>query len=134
MLIYFTLLLMTLLAACQEGYQSEDLVGKWEVDSIYSYYNGFSYMASDNFIPTTYTYNEDGTLREEKFGGGRTIYYRFVDPDSLIYESADRTILGKFHIQKLNQNQLVLAKDKIPLFEGKEQERYEVRFFSKLTQ
>jgi hypothetical protein len=121
-------------SACQQSYETHELVGKWEVDSIYTYYNGFSYTSTDNFIPATYTYAEDGTLQEEKLGGGRTIYYRLTAPDSLIYESADQTVLGRYHIQKLDRNQLVLEKDKAPLFEGKEQSRYEVRFFSKLPQ
>ena len=132
-LLYTSIMITTLLAACREGHDTHDLVGRWQVDSIYTYYNGFAYMTTDNFTPTTYTYNEDGTLQEEKLGGARIIYYRLTASDSLIYESADRTILGRYHIQKLDQNQLVLAKTKEPLFEGSGQRRYEIRFFSKLT-
>jgi hypothetical protein len=134
-LLYIIFIVFAIIStACQKGYETYELIGKWGVDSIYTYYNGFSYMSTDNFIPATYTYAEDGTLQEEKLGGGRTIYYRLTAPDSLIYESADQTILGRYHIQKLDHHQLVLEKDKEPLFEGKEQQRYEVRFFSKLTQ
>jgi len=133
-LYYITLIVfLFIVPACHEGYEQQDLLGKWEIDSIYTYYNGFSYMSTDNFIPATYTYREEGTLEEEKLGGARTIYYRLTAPDSLIYESADRTVLGRYRIQKLDQNQLVLAKDKEPLFEGNGQHRYEVRFFSKLN-
>lgn len=107
------------------------LLGSWQVDSVYSYYNGFGYWEYEEGIDwATYEYTPDGKMKEIKFGTYRPYRYRLSN-DTLLWISDNEPQAGWFEILELRQDYLVLKRDKAPLFSGKAQERYEIRFFSR---
>ena len=49
-----------------------------------------------------------------------------------LQETLDKKNLGHFKILLLDENSLILKITKTPLFSGKNQERFEVRYFSRI--
>lgn len=123
----------TLLCQCSGRDDREhSLEGTWRMDSVYSYYNGFAFTRKDISDEPLQRYEPDGslimTLKEES----RTFYFSMPVQDSLIHLAADKSILEKFAIVKLDSDILALKKSLNPVFKGPQQERYEVRYFSKV--
>lgn len=109
----------------------EMIVGKWKVDSIYTYYNGYGTMDGDSLDLEQYSYEENGDMKVSWLGSTKQMMYTLKGRDSLLYfenglEASRYVIVG------LNSKQLVLKKTKQPLFNGNGQERYEVRYFSRV--
>ena len=55
-----------------------------------------------------------------------------VQGDSLTYANLDDKRIDGLLILTLNDQQLVLKKEKGPLFKGDKQERYEIKYFSRV--
>lgn len=114
------------------GNNQRTLEGTWHMDSIYTYYNGFTFTRKDIHDEPLQRYQPDGslimTLKEES----RTFYFSMPAQDSLIHLASDKSVLEKFAIVKLDTDLLALKKSLNPVFKGPPQERYEVRYFSKL--
>jgi hypothetical protein len=106
-----------------------DLQGSWHLDSVYSFYNGFD-MTSPGQEPL-YHFQQDGRLRMTQDNEFRFFLYT-VQGDSLTYTSLDDKPIDGLLILTLNDQQLVLKKEKAPLFKGDKQERYEIKYFSKV--
>jgi hypothetical protein len=62
----------------------------------------------------------------------RFFFYN-LQGDSLTYTTADHRRIDGLLILTLTDQQLVLKKEKAPLFKGEKQERYEIKYFSKVT-
>lgn len=107
-------------------------MGAWKVDSVYSFYNGFSYWDKDEGADwATYVYHEDGKMDEVKFDNPR--HYRYLlSQDTLYWESLSETGGGWFRVLELSPQKMVLRKEKAPMFGDEKEERYEIRFFSKV--
>jgi len=105
------------------------LQGSWKVDSVYSFYNGFD-MTSPGQEPL-YHFQPDGRLRMTKDKEFRYFVYK-VHNDSLTYMTLDDKIVDALLIMEVNDQHLVLKKDKSLLFKGRNQERYEIKYFSKV--
>ncbi|MCR9226313.1 MAG: hypothetical protein NXH90_02675 [Flavobacteriaceae bacterium] len=120
--------------SCSHGSNQEaDLLGVWKVDSTFTYYNGFSYMQRDEGSDwAIYDYNSNGVLREIKHGSFLNYRYHLAEKsDTLLLESTQGGQNTKFVVLELTKDRLVLKKDKNPIFEGKDQHRYEIRYFSR---
>lgn len=108
------------------------LEGTWRMDSVYSYYNGFTFTRKDISGEPLQRYEPDGrlimTLKEES----RTFYFSVAVQDSLIHQAPDKSVIDKFAIIRLDNDILALKKALNPVFKGPQQERYEVRYFSKV--
>lgn len=119
-----------LLGACGSE-PREILLGAWQVDSVYLYYNGFEQRQT---MPgadwALHQYRPDGTVREIKFDTYRSFRYQIVE-DRLYWRSRDGRTGGTYQILELQPWRLVLKREKPPLFPGRRQERYEVRYFSR---
>jgi hypothetical protein len=107
-----------------------DLLGTWKVDSVYSYYNGFSMISASQ--EPLYHFQEDGQLRMTQNNEFRNFVYH-VQGDSLTYSTLDDKRVDGLLILTLNDQHLVLKKTKSHLFKGVNQERYEVKYFSKIN-
>jgi len=110
------------------------LEGSWKEDSIYSYDNGFGFTRRDMEEEPLQHYQPDGRLRMTKEAEFRFFYYDIPAPDSLIHRTLDNKILGRFKIESLDNGHFVLRKEKKPLFTGKNQVRYELRYFSRIKE
>lgn len=108
------------------------LEGTWRMDSVYSYYNGFTFTRKDISNEPLQRYQPDGrlimTIKEES----RTFYFSVPVQDSLIHQDSDKSVIDKFAIVRLDKDILALKKSLNPVFKGPQQERYEVRYFSKV--
>ena len=120
------------LVQCSGRDNMHSLEGTWRMDSVYSYYNGFTFTRKDILDEPLQRYEPDGslimTLKEES----RTFYFSMPVGDSLIHLSPDKSVLDKFDIINLDNDILALKKTLNPVFKGAQQQRYEVRYFSKV--
>ncbi|MFD1143135.1 hypothetical protein ACFQ4C_18555 [Larkinella insperata] len=126
------LALLLAVSGCQSPEQK--LVGVWKTDSIFNYVNGFTETLNvpDEHWPL-FEYSEDGVLTEHKFGQQRALKYQLVSADSLVYTDSAGTVLSGFSVLKLDREKLVLKKTHKPFLSGKNQQLYEIRFFTKVS-
>lgn len=111
-----------------------ELEGVWRTDSIRNFVNGFSFT-NNTFDEhwSTFEYGQAGLLTERKKEKSKTYRYLLPASDSLVYTDSTGHRLSGFQILKLSDNQLILKKKQKPYLPGKNQELYEVRFFSKIN-
>jgi hypothetical protein len=121
-------------SSCSPSAPPEQLIiGDWKVDSTYNYYNGFVRRQSgDGADWAVYSYANDGTIKEIKFGTHRMYHYS-VSGDTLFWDAINEQRGVDFKILHLSPERLVLRKDKPPVIGSGKQERYEVRYFSRTT-
>lgn len=130
---YLTLgfgVLFALTACDNTQHRQKLLVGAWKTDSTFLYYNGFiqrQYEGGEDWA--THLYHQDGKVEEQKFGTSRAHQYVW-DAGHLIWSGSAGE--QRFLVLELNAKRMVLKKDKPPLFPGENQERYEIRYFSRL--
>lgn len=119
------------LASCQS--RERAIEGAWRTDSIRNYVNGFSFT-NNTFDEhwSTFEYGADGVMKERKKEKFKTYHYQLPTADSLVYTDSTGHRLSGFQIVKLTDDQLILKKAQKPYLPGKNQELYEVRFFSKI--
>jgi hypothetical protein len=114
---------------CQ--WEKSDLHGTWKLDSVYTYYNGFD-MTSPGKEPL-YHFQDDGRLRMTQGTEFRFFIYE-VENDSLSYHTLDDQLIDAFEILDIDDNKLILKKEKKVLFTEKNQERFEIKYFSRVSE
>ncbi|OJV12933.1 MAG: hypothetical protein BGO21_04175 [Dyadobacter sp. 50-39] len=126
-------LLASGLASCNLSSSTHALEGTWRTDSIRNFVNGFSFT-NNTFDEhwSTFEYGTDGVMTERKKEKFRKYRYLLPSADSLVYTDSTGHRLSSFRIVKLTNEQLILKKAQKPYLPGKNQELYEVRFFSKI--
>jgi hypothetical protein len=129
--LFVAILLLASLAACKT--RERPLQGVWRTDSIRNYVNGFSFT-NNTFDEhwSTFEYGADGVMTERKKEKFKTYHYLLPTADSLVYTDSTGHRLSGFQIVKLSDEQLILKKAQKPYLPGKNQELYEVRFFTKI--
>ena len=107
------------------------IIGNWRMDSIYDNYNGFSFTNANPYPKEVYEYRKDNTVLRK--GMGEQLEYRYRLTDSIL-TLVDLTGNqgSEFIILHLDENRMTLKKDRKFLFPGKNQVRYEVRYFSRI--
>ena len=131
------LLLVTSLAgiitSCNTPTRERELEGVWRTDSISNFVNGFSFT-NNTFDEhwSTFEYGADGVMTERKKEKFKTYRYQLPTADSLVYTDSTGHRLSGFQIVKLSDEHLILKKAQKPYLPGKNQELYEVRFFTKI--
>lgn len=126
------ILLGIAICSCQNRIQEEKIFGAWKVDSSFLYYNGFSYTEkNDDNDWATLLYEPGGTVKEIRYSSFRKHYFKFVGRDSLIFKELNGSVSSAYKVLKLTDKMLILHKEKRPLFDGKNQRRFEVRYYSK---
>lgn len=113
--------------------KEKNITGLWRTDSISNYVNGFSF--TNNTIDEHWSYFEyktDGSMFERRKKEFRKSYYKFISKDSLAYSDSTGYVLNKFRILQLDSKNLVLKKAQNPYMSGKNQQLYEIRYFSKI--
>jgi hypothetical protein len=130
---FFLFFLLLVFTNCDStGYRKKLLVGAWKTDSTFMFYNGFSQSQyKEGADWATHLYHADGKVEEQKFGTSRKHSYA-LQADTLTWFDANGE--QRFLILELQPKRLVLKKIKPPLFPGQHQERFEIRYFSKLDQ
>lgn len=132
-LLFILVLVNSILVGCKKKQPSELILGAWKIDSTYTYYNGFDQIQRERTKDwATYVYEKEGLMKELKKDASQSYFFTIKD-DNIIEISATRGgAESRFEILKLDEAQMVLKKSKKPLFGGGgNQERYEIRYFSK---
>lgn len=128
--IIIPLVFVLVMWGCRKNHQ-EMIVGKWKIDSIYTYYNGYGMMEADSLDLEQYSYKENGDVNVSWLGSTKQMKYTLKGRDSLFYfENGSEA--SRYLIIGLTGQQLILKKTKKPLFNSSGQERYEVRYFSRI--
>ena len=130
--IHILLGLLIIIAQCSPADNKVSIIGSWRVDSIYTYYNGFGFTRKDIAGEPLLGYQTDGKLKMTKNQESRFFLFELPSQDTLLHRNLNHELLEKFLIQDLNVNQLILRKDLRPVFKGINQQRYEIRYLSKL--
>ena len=107
------------------------IIGNWRMDSIYDNYNGFSFMNTNPYPKEVYEYRENNTVLRK--GMGEQLEYGYnVSDSTLTLKDPTGNQSSKFIILYLDEKQMALKKNKKVLFPGKNQVRYEVRYFTRI--
>jgi len=107
------------------------IIGNWRMDSVYDNYNGFSFTNTNPFPQEVYEYRKNNTVLRK--GMGEQLEYQYQLKDSIL-SLADATgnSGSEFIILHLDENRMALKKNREFLFPGKNQVRYEVRYFTRI--
>ena len=128
----FLLSLTLLLTQCKS--KEENILGLWRTDSISSYVNGFSFTNNTMDAHWSYfEYKDDKSVFERRDDEFRKSYYKIIDKNILVYSDSIGRILTRYLIVHLDSKHLVLKKSQSPYLPGKNQDLYEVRYFTKIS-
>lgn len=119
-----------ILNACSTDYAPK-LVGSWMIDSVFDYHSGFTFTNTNPNPREVHTYSPDGTMLREGMGEKKLYYYELNNNLLIIRDLPTAKVGNEMEIIKLDNTQLVLKKNKRPLFENKNEVRYELRYFSR---
>lgn len=126
---------LLLLFACTSFISSQideaKIVGTWKIDSVYKYYNGYDQHIPGRINDPFYIYLKNKKVREQKGESYREYLYEWRDQDSLFYLSPEGKYIGKYQVLELTTSRMVLKRKQPNIFKGKNQERFEVRYFSR---
>ncbi len=132
--IFYLLLICCLSYSCQFTSPEQQIIGAWQVDSTYTFYNGFGFTAKqDGQDWAVLLYENDGTVKEVKFSTYRQHRYELVSKDSLVFTDNMGNVASAFKILEIDADHLKLYKAKAPVFPGANQKRYEIRYYSRTT-
>lgn len=107
------------------------IIGNWRMDSIYDNYNGFGFTNTNPFPKEVHEYRENHTMPRK--GMGERLEYGFSLADSMLtLTSVTGNQQSEFIILHLDKNRMALKLNKKFLFPGKNQVRYEVRYFTRI--
>lgn len=130
--VHILLGLTIIITQCSPADNKVSIIGSWKVDSIYTYYNGFGFTRRDVAGEPHLNYQTDGKLKMSKNKESRFFLFELPSQDTVFHRSLNHELLEKFLIQDLNVNRLILRKDLRPVFKGINQQRYEIRYLSKI--
>ncbi len=132
--IVFVISLIAFFGACQSPQPSEKILGAWKVDSTYNFYNGFDFTEQENGADwAILLYEDKGTVKEIKFNTYQEHHFEFVRNDSMVFKNESGKVVSSFRLKFVDDDHLILRKDKAPVYAGKNQKRYELRYFSRTT-
>lgn len=107
------------------------LVGSWRLDSIYYFDNGFTYTNRAPYPSEVHVYRSDSTFLRRGMGRENRYTYSLNIKELLIKDSSDGPG-AKLTIIRADSTVLAIRKEKSLIFPGKNQERFEIRFFTRL--
>jgi hypothetical protein len=128
----FFVFLAIVLVACNDSDRRTLIQGSWKKDSVYTYYNGYGLTFRDMEESPIQHYQPNGRLRMTRDQESRYFLYSLPSGDSLIQQTLDQKNLGRFLILTLDDGHLALKKSSSPIFPGKNQEKYEIQYFSRI--
>ena len=118
------------LASC-DAPADVQIIGAWRIDSVYDNYNGFSFTNRNPFPQEVYEYRTNNTVLRKGMGEQLEYQYQLKDSVLSVAEAAGGP-QTEFIILHLGKNKMALKKNRKVLFPGKNQVRYEVRYFTRI--
>ncbi len=129
----FVIIVIALSAvSCRKNFSAEQLTGSWQTDSVYTYDNGYGLTYRDLHEEPLQHYEQDGKVKMTMGNEFRWFNYELIQPDSLIIFNQNNKPVNKYLLLKLDEQQLVVKKQNALIFSGPGQERYEIRYLSKI--
>ncbi|MDN3686263.1 hypothetical protein [Cyclobacterium jeungdonense] len=126
----FLLFCAAMLGACRRTTEQQ-LLGKWKLDSAYYHYNQFGFSSGGWHQEEVYEFLPSGETRTIAQNSILSNDYEIKD-SQLSYFDEEGVLINTYEILLVDGDQLVLRAEKQPLFKGNNQNRFEVRYFSKL--
>ena len=117
--------------SCNSGVDQKKLQGAWRIDSLYDFYNGFTYMNRNPQPAEVHVYQGEHTMLRRGMGHERPYYYS-IDGNKLMMSDTLGAPASPHIVLRLDSSQLVLKKESAPIFPGEKQERYVIRYFTKI--
>ncbi len=109
------------------------LIGTWQIDSVYDYYNGFTFTDKKPYPLEVHVYQPDKTMLRKGMGEVKTYYFELNNNTLTIRDLPLATTGNEMEIVTITDSSLVLRKNKRPDFPGANQERYELRYFHRVS-
>jgi hypothetical protein len=109
-----------------------NLEGAWRLDSVYDYYNGFAYTNKTPYPAEVHVYNPDSSFLRKGMGHQSKYVYE-VKKNLLLLKDTTGVPGAKLTIIRIDSTQLALKKEKPAAFPGKNQEHFEIRFFTRIS-
>ncbi len=115
--------------SCQ--FKSNHVVGAWKIDSTLHYYNGFTHVNKDDgFDWAICIFEHNNQMKEVKHNTYRMHRYQCSgDTIKLTYPGTETRYI---EILSASLKRLVLKQEKKPIFPGNKQERFEIRYYSRV--
>ena len=123
-------MLCILCASCNPSADVQ-IIGNWRMDSIYDNYNGFSFTNTNPYPKEVYEYRKNNTVLRKGMGEQMEYRYNLTDSALTLTDTSGNQRSG-FIILHLDKNRMALKKNRKFLFPGKNQVRYEVRYFTRI--
>ncbi len=127
------ILLACLLTACSTNYNA-GIIGSWQIDSVFDYHSGFTFMDTAPFPSEVHEYRENGTMLRKGMGEVKEYYFTIQEDLLSIRDLPDAVKTNDLQIIKLEKNQLILKKNKRSVFPNSKEIRYEYRYFTRQPQ
>jgi hypothetical protein len=119
-----------LLSSCDSS-SDINLMGAWRLDSVYDYHNGFAYTNKTPYPSEVHVYQPDSTFLRRGMGHENKYLFQ-VNENQLLIKETNGSPGAKLIIIRIDSTQLALKKEKNLIFPGKNQERFEIRFFTRI--
>ncbi|NHE56320.1 hypothetical protein [Cyclobacterium plantarum] len=125
-----TLVLFSVLFCACQSQPEKQILGKWKLDSAYYHYNQFGFSSDGWHQEEVYEFLPSGEARTRAQHSQVSNAFE-VKGNQLSYFDEQGTLINTYEILAINRNHLVLRAEKEPLFKGGNQNRFEVRYFSR---
>ncbi|MBI0397149.1 hypothetical protein [Cyclobacterium marinum] len=122
---------LTLLMSCSSN-TKQKIIGEWKLDSAYYHYNQFNFSSDGWHQDERYTYLPTGEAITSAVNSSIRNKYT-IDEKHLNYYDEKGNLVSIYEILSINDENMVLRAEKKPLFKGENQNRFEVRYFSKVN-
>ncbi len=122
--------ILGLLFSCDTSYEQK-IIGEWRLDSAYYHYNQFNYSSQGWHQEETYKYLPTGEAITSAVNASVSNKYS-IEANHLKYFDGKGELVNVYDILSIDAENMVLRTDKKPLFKGKNQNRFEVRYFSRM--
>ncbi len=126
----FVTILSIAITSCNSN-ETIMLEGNWRLDSILYYDNGFTYTNKSPYPSEVHVYKPDSTFLRRGMGRENKFTYS-LNKKNLVIKDSGNGPGAKLKIIKADSTVLAIRKEKALVFPGKNQERFEIRFFTRM--
>ena len=110
----------------------QKIIGEWRLDSAYYHYNQFNFSSQGWHQEELYTYLPTGETITSAVNSSISNKYSVKD-NHLNYYDENGDLVNVYQIISIDKENMVLRTDKKPIFKGENQNRFEIRYFSKMN-
>jgi hypothetical protein len=109
----------------------QKIIGEWRLDSAYYHYNQFNFSSQGWHQEEIYTFLPTGETITSAVNSSISNKYSVKD-NRLNYYHQNGDLANVYEIISIDNQKMVLRTEKKPIFKGQNQNRFEIRYFSKM--